>query len=57
LIDILAGLTLATVSAIASYRIVKWESSRRTHSQLPAVFTPLDWRATFAFGTDDKDPR
>lgn len=43
LIDIFAGLTLATTAALVSYRIVRWETPRRERRGVPAIFTFLDW--------------
>jgi hypothetical protein len=43
LIDICAGLTLATVAAVASYKIVQWETNRREQTGAPPIFTLLEW--------------
>jgi hypothetical protein len=43
LIDILAGLTLATTAALVSYRVVAWETARRERVGVPPVFSLLDW--------------
>jgi hypothetical protein len=43
LVDILAGITLATTAALVSYRIVSWETVRRERRRVPAIFTSLDW--------------
>jgi hypothetical protein len=47
LIDILAGLTLATTAALLSYRIVCWETPHRERRAVPAIFTALDWHGIF----------
>jgi membrane-associated phospholipid phosphatase len=44
LIDIFAGITLATTAALLSHRIVRWETTRREQRGLPPIFIPLDWR-------------
>lgn len=43
LIDICAGLTLATTAALVSHRIVTWETARREKRGLPPIFTLLVW--------------
>ena len=43
LIDILAGLTVATTAGLVSHRIVIWESARRERRGVPDIFTSLDW--------------
>lgn len=43
LIDVFAGLTLATTAAFASRKIVDWESKRRARLGLPPVFEALSW--------------
>jgi hypothetical protein len=44
LIDIFAGLTLATTAALLSHRIVTWDTARRARKGLLPIFIPLDWR-------------
>ena len=59
LIDIIAGLTLATTAALVSYRVVRGESVRRRMHGIVPIFQPLDWRAVFGTRTDrphDGDP-
>ncbi|CAN5766084.1 hypothetical protein BH11MYX4_BH11MYX4_39450 [soil metagenome] len=43
LIDIFAGLTLATASALLSHRIVTWEASHRARRRVSPIFTRLEW--------------
>jgi hypothetical protein len=50
LIDIIAGITLATTAALLSYKIVGWEAARRQRRGLPATFTSLDWHGIFGRG-------
>lgn len=47
LIDIFAGITLATTAALGSHRLVTWETARRERAGLEPIFTPLDWRWVF----------
>ena len=42
-IDIFAGLTLATTSALVSYKIIQWESRRRREAGAPTIFGILEW--------------
>lgn len=44
LIDIFAGLTLATTAALVSHRIVTWETAQRAQRGVLPIFLPLDWR-------------
>lgn len=55
LIDIIAGITLATTAALLSRRIVLWETARRERQGLPPIFIPLDWRRISGRGADPKD--
>ncbi len=50
LIDIVAGLTLATAAALLSHRIVSSETRRRDRQGLPAIFTLLDWHGISGHG-------
>ncbi|MDB4943439.1 MAG: hypothetical protein JWP97_2973 [Labilithrix sp.] len=43
LIDIVAGLTLATASALISHRIVTWEAAHRRRRGVPPIFSRLAW--------------
>jgi len=43
LIDIIAGLTIATTAALVSLKIVRWETARRSRAGLLPTFTLLDW--------------
>lgn len=43
LIDVCAGLTLATTAAFASRAIVRWEWKRRARLGLPPIFQALSW--------------
>jgi membrane-associated phospholipid phosphatase len=58
LIDIVAGLTLATTAALLSYAIVKWETKRRREAGLPPTFSIIEWPWTRpgAGAHDDGDP-
>jgi len=42
LIDIFAGLTLATFAALASHRIVTWEAGHRVRRGVTPIYTRLD---------------
>jgi hypothetical protein len=44
LIDIFAGITLATTAAVVSLAVVRWETARRAHRGVVPIFTALDWR-------------
>jgi hypothetical protein len=44
MIDIFAGLTLATTAALLSHGIVTWETARRAQKGVLPIFIPLDWR-------------
>jgi hypothetical protein len=56
LIDILAGITVATTAALLSYRIVTAETARREKAGLRPIFTALDWRGIAGRRGDDSDP-
>jgi hypothetical protein len=56
LIDILAGLTLATFAALASHRIVAWEVARRDKLGLTPIFAPLDWKGVFGARNHNDHP-
>lgn len=43
LIDIIAGITLATTAALVSLRVVRWETTRRVQAGVPPTFTLLEW--------------
>jgi hypothetical protein len=43
LIDIFAGLTLATFAGIVSWKIVQWETERRARLGATPIFTTLEW--------------
>jgi hypothetical protein len=55
LIDIFAGITLATTAALLSHRIVVWETARRERQGLVPIFMPLDWRRISGRGNDPAD--
>jgi membrane-associated phospholipid phosphatase len=55
LIDIIAGITLATTAALVSYRVIQWESARRERAGLRPVFSLLDW--PWARQGGDDEPR
>ncbi len=55
LVDIVAGLTLATTAALVSHRIVVREIARRERRGIVPVFIPLDWRRISGRGGDPKD--
>lgn len=44
LIDIVAGLALATFAAVFSQRVAEWEDARRRNRGISAVFSRLEWR-------------
>jgi hypothetical protein len=44
LVDIFAGITLATTAAVLSHRIVTWETARREAAGVRPIFAALDWR-------------
>ena len=48
LIDIIAGLAVATTAALVSLRVVTWESARRERRGVPAIWTALDWHGISA---------
>lgn len=52
LIDIIAGITLATTAALVSYRVVCWETGRREHRGVSPIFTSLDWHGISGRGGD-----
>jgi hypothetical protein len=43
LVDIFAGLTLATTSALVSYRIIRWEEKRRVTRGAEPIFRIVEW--------------
>jgi len=43
LIDIIAGITLATTAALVSLKVVRWETARRKRLGVPPTFTLLEW--------------
>jgi hypothetical protein len=43
LIDIFAGLTVATLAALVSHRIVTWEAGHRVRRAVTPIFTRLEW--------------
>jgi PAP2 superfamily len=51
LIDICAGLTLATAAALVSHRIVAWEAGHRARRGVTPIFTRLEWPG--AHGDDE----
>jgi hypothetical protein len=55
LIDIIAGLTLATTAALVSHRVVLWETGRRAEQGLAPIFIPLDWRRISGRGGDPRE--
>lgn len=63
LIDIIAGITVATTAALLSHRIVTWETARREKAGLRPIFSILDWRGILGRrgerdgGDDDPDSR
>lgn len=44
LIDIVAGITIATTAALVSHRVVTWEMARRKAAGVRPIFTVLEWR-------------
>jgi hypothetical protein len=44
LIDICAGLALATIAVVVADRAVRWDDARRSRLGLAPAWTPLDWR-------------
>jgi hypothetical protein len=55
LIDIVAGIAIATTAALASHRLVRWDTARRKRQGLLPIFIPLDWRAISGRRNDDSD--
>jgi hypothetical protein len=45
LVDIFAGIALATTAALVSHRVVRWEAVRRARQGVLPILSPLDWRA------------
>jgi membrane-associated phospholipid phosphatase len=43
-VDIAAGLTLATTAALSSYKLVQWDTRRREERGAPSIFNVLEWR-------------
>ena len=43
LIDIFAGLAVATLAALVSQRVVRWEAPRRVRRAVAPIFTRLEW--------------
>jgi hypothetical protein len=43
LVDIVAGLSLATAAALLSHRIIVWETDRREKLGLPPIYTIVAW--------------
>lgn len=43
LVDIFAGLTLASTAALLSHRVVTWETLRRKERKLPPIYALLRW--------------
>jgi hypothetical protein len=58
LIDIIAGITVATTAALVSHRIVTWETARRGEAGLRPIFSVLDWRGILGRRSerDDEPP-
>lgn len=56
LIDIIAGITVATTAALLSHRIVTWETTRRENAGVRPIFTALDWLGILGRRHDDNDP-
>jgi hypothetical protein len=48
LIDIIAGLTLATTSALVSWKVVTWETNRRVRAGLLPTHSIIEWPWTRA---------
>ncbi|WP_394848223.1 phosphatase PAP2 family protein [Pendulispora brunnea] len=46
LIDIFAGITLASFANFVAAKVPAWESARRARLGLPPVFTPIQFRST-----------
>ena len=47
LVDIVAGLVLASTAAIVSHRVVAWETrrrGRRASAGVAPIYQPLEWR-------------
>jgi hypothetical protein len=44
LIDICAGLGLATLAALAADKVVRWDDERRVRLGLPPAWEPIPWR-------------
>lgn len=57
LIDILAGITVATTAALLSHRIVTWETARRERAGLHPIFSVLDWRGVWGRRGEAADRR
>jgi hypothetical protein len=55
LVDIFAGITLATTSAVVSHRIVTWETARREAAGVRPIFEALDWRWILGRRGDSSD--
>ena len=58
LIDIFAGLTVATLAALVSHRVVTWEAPHRIRRAVTPIFTRLEWPGTNRDDEpDDEGPR
>ena len=57
LIDIFAGLTVATLAALVSHRIVTWEAPHRVRRAVTPIFTRLEWPWTPHDDEPDDGPR
>ena len=58
LIDIFAGLTVATLAALVSRRVVTWEAPHRLRRAVTPIFTRLEWPGTSSDDEpDDEGPR
>lgn len=58
LIDIFAGLTVATTSLLVSERVIAWETARRERAGLPPVYQLLPWlRRDEPADRDERDGR
>lgn len=47
LVDIIAGITLATTAALVSRRVVVWETAQRRKRAVRPIFKPLPWERVF----------
>lgn len=55
LIDIFAGLTVATLAALVSRKIVRWEATHRRKRAVTPIFTHLNWPRNPSTGVEGQD--